>query len=234
MGLQCGRGDGAAEDPDPCFRDSLLGAASMWPRRWSRGRPRRRFWIITGHRCFNVAAAMEPRKTFAEFEICVALDALQCGRGDGAAEDTMQSLISKLTIRASMWPRRWSRGRRSSPRRSRDGFTCFNVAAAMEPRKTSPEWASARGLARFNVAAAMEPRKTIVITPLGGFPGIASMWLRRWSRGRLEMLARWHAFEAASMWPRRWSRGRPRWKSVETAAENASMWPRRWSRGRRI
>ena len=126
-----------------------LTAASMWPRRRSRGRPCLRHWPWPRKSCFNVAAAsMWPRR-----------------RSRGRRSHDWVPSAARAFDPASMWPRRRSRGRRADLQ-ALTVATCFNVAAASKPRKTVSSIAAVAACASFNVAAASKPRKTAGSQPI--------------------------------------------------------------------
>ncbi len=185
---------------------------------------------------------------------------LQWGHGDGAVEETRSRRRRDPIRRASMGPRRWSRGRARSPGdRARRLQGRFNGATAMEPWKRLPllvvsfrmlslQWGHGDGaveetggllslrpkLKRFNGATAMEPWKSPDLQPLA----ITIEWLQ-WGHGdgaveESGSLERKLAATRASMGPRRWSRGRVLAKCVVRVEPRASMGPRRWSRGRAL
>src|SRR5208337_2409040 len=104
--LQWGHGDGAVEES----------ARAQGPRR-----------SITG---FNGATAMEPWKSTGSSASVTGLNTLQWGHGDGAVEELDLVGRGGRVVRASMGPRRWSRGRVDS-RLGLDLVSCgFNGATA--------------------------------------------------------------------------------------------------------
>ena len=170
----------------PCAMTQAELAASMGPRRWSRGRG--------GTVCGGV----------------LNLVSLQWGHGDGAVEEAKMSIRGTRPASASMGPRRWSRGRAPSTRaeHARSGAR-FNGATAMEPWKSGKQMTGRTIQRRFNGATAMEPWKRLRKPYIPRTKSRASMGPRRWSRGR-GYASRGCQLEGsgASMGPRRWSRGR--------------------------
>ena len=112
---------------------------------------------------------------------------LQWGHDDGVVEDGESELITADRAgNASMGPRRWSRGRRTSRQRLGRARSRFNGATTMESWKTAS--LAIRQLDRdpgFNGATTMESWKTArVSTTRARTELAASMGPRRWSRGR--------------------------------------------------
>ena len=181
----------------------------MGPRRWSRGRG-------SFERSGRRRVAM-----------------LQWGHGDGAVEELCRVIASRPTVesfngatamepwksagrcrirqrleRASMGPRRWSRGRARSRSMAAAGDYSFNGATAMEPWKStrhdrvrstpsSLQWGHGDG-------AVEEPLPTDRGTPVRSFNGATAM--EPWKSDQIALTQ--SELATASMGPRRWSRGR--------------------------
>ncbi len=157
--LQWGRGVSAAEMGVHGKRTETPTAASMGPRRFSRGNrdatrrtgdmasasmgPRRfsrgnlGVAVVTGtSTCrFNGAAAFQPRKSYCAGIFTRATQKLQWGRGVSAAEIRYWRLTTSRLL-------------------------SFNGAAAFQPRKSRHPCDIHRPPIRFNGAAAFQPRKS--------------------------------------------------------------------------
>ncbi len=178
----------------------------MGPRRFSRGNlppPRR---PSLGGRCFNGAAAFQPRKLHPRHSKKDGRLWLQWGRGVSAAE-------------------------MKAPHRARPPIRGFNGAAAFQPRKSThtelhkPVHIASMGPRRFSRGNNAASRSSGVVSP-------ASMGPRRFSRGNSHMpLIRTQFKYEASMGPRRFSRGNNRKTGQIRPFPDASMGPRRFSRG---
>ncbi len=161
-----------------------LKPASMGPRRWSRGRGTPVLSPARRRSRFNGATAMEPWKSRPGRLVHRRRPSLQWGHGDGAVEELSSGSLAFCPSKASMGPRRWSRGRAD---RTRKHIT--DALASMGPRR----WSRGRGRVRLRIV----------------IEAAASMGPRRWSRGRGPRPGRNHLGTwCASMGPRRWSRGR--------------------------
>ena len=116
--------------------------ASMGPRLFSRGRAARYGRVSGRGRCFNGAAALQPRKVHPPLQTSCLVSQLQWGRGSSAAEGFLAGVADVLQVgfngaaalqprkarsstsvadplRASMGPRLFSRGRSIFITRSR-------------------------------------------------------------------------------------------------------------------
>jgi len=110
--LQWGHGDGAVEEVNDVMEgDDIPGG-------------------------FNGATAMEPWKSLILVTGEPMGAELQWGHGDGAVEEPEEHLERKRAARASMGPRRWSRGRVHHAGIPLFKHRCFNGATAMEPWKS--------------------------------------------------------------------------------------------------
>src|SRR5438067_1846827 len=124
-------------------------------------------------------------------------DALQCGHGVSAVENPGTTNTSSLTMRASMLPRRHSRGEQAAQRgvsavensertfRALTARACFNVATASQPWRTASVQrppASPALLQCGHGVSAVE-NAALALALVGARE--ASMWPRRLSRGEL-------------------------------------------------
>ena len=186
--------------------------ASMGPRRWSRGRvnmsrrrDRQRRRLQWGHddgvveevedaaesrrervRCFNGATTMESWKRRSAVRAPDETASLQWGHDDGVVEEACASVHHVLhDWRASMGPRRWSRGRVANARSGAAMLQCFNGATTMESWKSRLDAAQhSRPYSSFNGATTMESWKSREGSDRLDGTASASMGPRRWSRGR--------------------------------------------------
>ena len=135
---------------------------------------------------------------------------LQWGRGLSAAEMTQDAVETLNHLSASMGPRSFSRGNEIGPAVELDEGTCFNGAAAFQPRKSRIRVRIAvQRASSFNGAAAFQPRKSGRHRAEQNWPEAASMGPRPFSRGNADGSVRRDAALAtrASMGPRPFSRG---------------------------
>jgi hypothetical protein len=119
-------------------------------------------------RCFNVAAASQPRKVFA------ISPQTAFGRSFNVAAASQPRKVCADVAAASF-------------------MAGFNVAAASQPRKAAWETRPTRSICGFNVAAASQPRKAFVALRGIDLVGGASMWPRLRSRGKICVLALAHS-----------------------------------------
>ena len=163
------------------FRASYEGfneAAAYQPRKRIRIRP-----IRSARRCFNEAAAYQPRKhgprQSLDLERLASMRPRHISRGNGEHPPH-----GRAADQASMRPRHISRGNTRRTRRLATATTCFNEAAAYQPRKRARRPLAACRACRFNEAAAYQPRKHASSAP-GRAHHSASMRPRHISRGNL-------------------------------------------------
>ncbi|CUQ67484.1 protein of unknown function [Candidatus Nitrospira inopinata] len=116
------------------FRFSFF--ASMGPRRFSRGNADRSVDTTAKTLGFNGAAAFQPRKSLEGVDTLLFENPLQWGRGVSAAEIGSECAQKSVEARASMGPRRFSRGNGRTRQKNRNANRCFNGAAAFQPRKS--------------------------------------------------------------------------------------------------
>jgi len=183
--LQWGHGDGAVEEVNDVMEgDDIPGG-------------------------FNGATAMEPWKSLILVTGEPMGAELQWGHGDGAVEEPEEHLERKRAARASMGPRRWSRGRVHHAGIPLFKHRCFNGATAMEPWKRDGVLAVGICAGSFNGATAMEPWKSPGPNGCVSRAYLASMGPRRWSRGRAMPLRR----SVASTWCFNGATAMEPWKS---------------------
>ena len=230
--LQWGHGDGAVEEALPTHLLERFRAASMGPRRWSRGRLGRPIAALRSLIGFNGATAMEPWKRNDYRDRIRERLQLQWGHGDGAVEEHSRCATGAKDRRFNgatamePWKSYDLRGVRPAGRLLQWGH---GDGAVEEARLWYSSWRDGC----FNGATAMEPWKR------------AWYWSQRpravslqWGHGdgaveELDLAFRCSSRIEASMGPRRWSRGRGPWLFHPIGrARQASMGPRRWSRGR--
>jgi len=228
--LQWGRGCSAAESSTHDVARVGTQRASMGPRLFSRGK---------------VGYVGDDRRT----------GPLQWGRGCSAAESAAGAVRNGGLVRASMGPRLFSRGK-SMPRDSaRQTWTCFNGAAAVQPRKAHRASRSSSTRSGFNGAAAVQPRKVPIVGIAVRESRLASMGPRLFSRGKNHSpmlhppLFSFNGAAAvqprkgavvdvvlggsqASMGPRLFSRGKEVRHQAFPLLVDASMGPRLFSRGK--
>ena len=159
-------------------------------------------------RCFNEAAAFQPRKASGTGSVRVAVRSF-----NGAA---------------AFQPRKADLCRPAAPAR-----TGFNGAAAFQPRKGGDSSLCIGIAARLQWgrgSSAAESQFAIII--LTKFIH-ASMGPRRFSRGKDKYRKYKAILTLASMGPRRFSRGKDKYRKYKAILTLASMGPRRFSRGKR-
>ena len=256
--LQWGHDEGVVEDATALRRSA--DSASMGPRRRSRGRRRLRRRTVTTAESFNGATTKESWKTHASAtcdrrasgfngattkeswktgfrrDVVARASKLQWGHDEGVVEDGVGSASVDGGWRASMGPRRRSRGRPSA-RTLQCGAL---IVASMGPRRRSRgrrRSKAARGLA--GLEASMGPRRrsrgraTASATRPSRQAGFNGATARESWKTLLRPDAKAAGHATASMGPRRRSRGRrPDAPGVDPCT-SASMGPRRRSRGRR-
>ncbi len=159
--LQWGRGLSAAEmcrsrSPARRRRRCFNGAAAFQPRKSG---SREQEGKDDG--CVNGAAAFQPRKWAYAAGALASIDRLQWGRGLSAAE-MAAAIFQKLHLSARL---QWGRGLSAAEIGMEachfpDRNTGFNGAAAFNPRKCAGGAALVRAGSCFNGAAAFQPRKS--------------------------------------------------------------------------
>jgi len=134
------RGFNGAAASQPRSRLSLghravsISSASMGPRLLSRGVISSQHLRPCAASGFNGAAASQPRSPRTVSAFSPALKALQWGRGFSAAESALAIARPVSGGQASMGPRLLSRGVRRPSTPSWARCSCFNGAAASQPR----------------------------------------------------------------------------------------------------
>ena len=155
--LQWGRGFSAAETP---------------PQTPKFGRPTT---------SFNGAAAFQPRKQESQYTQRPRIESLQWGRGFSAAETWCHKMPYGYGEHASMGPRLFSRGNVADAPDHGSMTSCFNGAAAFQPRKLASTLAGiVTPPAGFNGAAAFQPRKPKPAV-IGKPPEVPLQWGRGFS-----------------------------------------------------
>ena len=197
-----GRGRAAARTGRRCPGSGVNGAATVWPRKAAHGGS-----SLLRQPGVNGAATVWPRKV-----------------GVGGVGGSVQV--------ASMGPRPFGRGRRSTTAAIMTARRGVNGAATVWPRKAWRARSSSSSSSCVNGAATVWPRKGLGRLPLVGAAD-ASMGPRPFGRGRRPQIEAIHADLVASMGPRPFGRGRHLGLvRGEVAWQRASMGPRPFGRGR--
>ncbi len=204
--------------------DQGLPQASMGPRRISRGNARLGRCSRPRWSSFNGAAADQPRKRHA------GRAGRRCRLGfNGAAADQprkpMIDCVIRDAIRASMGPRRISRGNLSS-RAARNAMTALQWGRGGSAAETTPRSMVMPVSAGFNGAAADQPRKRALSSVCW-----SSHTTLQWGRGgsAAETMADWTTNARATFL--QWGRGGSAAETPDLPLPPPAPDPLQWGRG---